>query len=145
MQIWGSSMADPAFLAFFAALSLNDPAPEGAVGEAERHIGRALPHDYRAFFAISDGYDDVIGKGHLSLWPAGQLALRNEAYGVSRRVTDLVLIGSDGGGAVYGIDWARGAPQFISVPFASIERAGVRVLAATFEDFLRVVANGDAA
>lgn len=138
-------MADPAVLAYFIALSPNDPAPEGAVDEAGRRIGRTLPHDYRAFFVISDGYDDAVGKGHLSLWPAGQLALRNELYEVSRRVTDVVLIGSNGGGSVYGIDWASGAPQFICVPFASMERAGLRVLAATFEDFLRLVASGDAA
>lgn len=137
-------MVHPAVLAYFLAQSLKDPAPEGVVDEAERRIGRTLPHDYRAFFAISDGYDDAVGKGHLSLWPAGQLALRNEAYEVSRRLTDVVLIGSNGGGSVYGIDWASGAPQFISVPFALMERAGFRVLAATFEDFLGLVASGDA-
>jgi hypothetical protein len=137
-------MADPIFLELFAAPARNDPAPEGAVGEAERSIGRALPRDYCAFFAVSDGYDDAVGKSHLSLWPAGQLALRNEMYEVSRRVADLVLIGSNGSGIVYGIDWASGAPQFVSLRFASMERAGIRVLAPTFEEFLRLVASGDA-
>ena len=137
-------MADPKFLTLFRAEALNDPAPEGAINETERSIGRALPQDYCAFFAVSDGYDDVLGKSHLSLWPAGQLALRNEMYEVSHRIADLVLIGSNGGGTVYGIDWAGGTPQFVCLLFVSMERAGIRVLAATFEDFLGLVASGEA-
>jgi hypothetical protein len=137
-------MADPTILALFVAQSLNDAAPEGAIAEAERSIGRALPPGYRAFLGVSDGYDDVVGKGHLSLWPAGQLALRNDMLEVSRRIADLVLIGSDGGGIVYGIEWAGGTPQFVRVPFASMQRDEVRVLAGTFEDFVRLVASGDA-
>lgn len=137
-------MADPAFLTLFPAKLLNDPAPEGAVDEAERALGRKLPPDFCAFFAASDGYDDALGEAHLSLWPVGQIPLRNEMFEVSRRVADLVLIGSNGGGAVYGIDWASGAPQFVCLPFAAMERPGIRVLAPTFEAFLRLVASGDA-
>jgi cell wall assembly regulator SMI1 len=137
-------MADPATLALFSAQALNDPAPAGAIDEAERSIGRTLPQDYCAFLAVSDGYDDEVGKAHLSLWPAGQLSLRNEMYEVPSRIADLVLIGSDGGGTVYGIDWAGGAPQFVCVPFASMERAEIRALAATFADFLALVAAGEA-
>jgi hypothetical protein len=136
-------MVDPTFLALFVAPSLNDAAPEGAIAEAERSIGRALPPGYRAFLGVSDGYDDVMGNGHLSLWPVGQLALRNDMLEVSRRIADLVLIGSNGGGTVYGIDWAGGTPQFVCVPFASMQRPEIRMLAGTFEDFVRLVAGGD--
>lgn len=137
-------MTDPTLLALFPAQSLKDPASQGTIDEAERNIGRTLPQDYRAFLAVSDGFDDVLGKSQLSLWPAGQLALRNEICEVSDRIGDLVLIGSDSRGTVYGIDWAGGTPQFISMPFAAMDRAGIRVLAATFESFLRLVADGEA-
>jgi len=136
-------MHDPTFLALFVPQSLNDAAPEDAIEEAERSIGQALPPSYRAFLAVSNGYDDVVGQNHLSLWPAGQLALRNDMLEVSRRIADLVLIGSNGGGTVYGINWAEGTPQFVGVSFAAMQLGETRVLAATFEDFVRSVASGD--
>jgi hypothetical protein len=136
-------MADPQLLALFIAQSLNDPAPEGELAEAERDLGRALPDGFRAFLAASNGYDDALGKGYLSLWPAGQLAPRNEGYEVARQIADVVLIGSNGGGTCYGIDWAGRAPHFISVPFAPMQRAELRVLGATFRDFVEAVERGD--
>jgi hypothetical protein len=137
-------MTDPEVLALFVAQSLNDAASERDIAEAERSIGRALPAGYRAFLGLSDGYDDVVGKGHLSLWPVGQLALRNDMLDVARRIADLVLIGSNGGGTVYGIDWADGTPKFVCLPLASMQRAEIRPLAGTFEDFVRLFASGEA-
>ena len=136
-------MADPQLLALFAAQSLNDPAPEGAVAEAERDLGRTLPDGFRAFLAACNGYDDALGKGHLSLWPAGQLAPRNEGYEVARHLADVVLIGSNGGGTCYGIDWSGGTPRFASVPFAPMQRAELRVLGTTFRDFVEAVWRGE--
>ena len=136
-------MADPQLLALFIAQSLNDPAPEGELAEAERDLGRVLPDGFRAFLAASNGYDDALGKGYLSLWPAGQLTPRNEGYEVARQIDDVVLIGSNGGGTCYGIDWAGGAAQFISVPFVPMQRAELRVLGATFRDFVEAVERGD--
>ena len=106
-------MADPQIMALFVAQSLNDPAPDGAIAGAERELGRSLPGGLREFLAVSNGYDDALGKGYLSLWPAGQLALRNEGYEVASKIDDVVLIGSNGGDTCYAIDWSDGAPQFI--------------------------------
>jgi hypothetical protein len=136
-------MADPTIQALFVAKSLNDAAPEDALTRAEWSLGRDLPPDYRAFLATSDGYDDVVGQGHLTLWPCGQLMPRNEAFEVARQLTDVVLIGSNNEGAVYGIDWAGGTPQFIRVPFAAMQRSDVRVLGASFRDFVEAVARGE--
>jgi hypothetical protein len=136
-------MADPQIMALFVTQSLNDPAPDGAVAEAERELGRSLPEGFREFLAVSNGYDDALGKGYLSLWPAGQLAPRNEGYEVASKIDDVVLIGSNGGGTCYAIDWSGGAPQFISVPFMPMQRAEVRVLGASFRDFVEAVSRGD--
>jgi hypothetical protein len=136
-------MADPETLALFVA-PLNDPASPADIADAERSIGHPLPGGYREFLALSDGYDDALGAGHLSLWPAGQLALRNEMFEVARKVAGLLLIGSNGGGTCYGIDWTGGAPQFVAVPFAALDRAQMRVLAGSFDGFVQAVARGEA-
>ena len=137
------AMVDPQLLALFNPRSLNDPAPRGAIAEAERDLARTLPEDYRAFLGGSNGYDDALGTGYLSLWPAGQLAPRNDGYEVARKLVDVVLIGSNGGGTVYGIDWGNGAPQFVCVPFVPMQRDELRVLAATFRDFVEAVHRGE--
>lgn len=136
-------MTDPQLLALFNAQALNDPAPQGAIAEAERGLRRTLPDGYRAFLDASNGYDDVLGTGYLSLWPAGQLVPRNEGYEVARKLADVVLIGSNGGGTVYGIDWSGGAPQFVSVPFVPMQREELRILATTFRDFVEAVWRGE--
>ena len=54
-----------------AALS---PASDPAVADAERRLGTPLPSDYRAFLAVSDGFDDPAGHPITRVRGAGEIA-----------------------------------------------------------------------
>jgi cell wall assembly regulator SMI1 len=127
----------------FNPQSFYPPATEAAIREAEASLGCALPADYCAFLAISNGYDDVLGSGYLSLWPVEQLAANHEGYEVSGQLADAVLIGSNGGGTAYGILSEHGQPFYISVPFIPMQRGEVRLVGASLAEFVAAIARGD--
>src|SRR3954471_8241616 len=101
----------------YDALSTDDLQPGaelGAIDAAEATMGLALPADYRAFLAFSDGYNGPVGEHYLVLWGTEELPANATGYEILPADRG-VLLGSNGGPTAYGY-WDG---RYISVPFVA--------------------------
>ena len=129
---------------YFSEDDLQSPASEAEISRSEKELGFGLPKDYREFLLQSDGYNGYIGdKGYAQLWSVGELASNNTGYNVGDRVSDLTLIGSNGGPTAYGIDFHDGRVSFVSIPFVPMQRNEIRRLGGTFAEFIASLASGE--
>ena len=73
---------------------------------------------------------------YLLLWPKSDLEELNDAYEVQEFLSNIMLIGSDGGEIAYGIDITG---RFVSVPFIGMADDQIRVIAEDFDGFVEYV------
>lgn len=117
-------------------MSLNGPAEENAVKEAEEALGVKFPGDYRDFLLETNGAEGYAGFYYVVLWTADDLAEMNEAYEVSELAPGLTLIGTEGGGIAYAFDMNDAGKPVVEVPLIGMGLSEVKFLADTFEEFL---------
>lgn len=128
---------------YFTAGDLRSPVRDAELSRLDKELGVGLPADYREFLLLSDGYNgDVGAKGYAQLWSASELTSNNEGYEVKSRVSDLTLIGSNGGPTAYGIDRHQGQLSFVSIPLVPMARDEIRPLGGTFTEFLAALSSG---
>lgn len=97
-------------------------------------IFETLPNDYIEFLNIFNGGNGNIGdESYLHLWAYEDIEEFNNDYCVSEYLTDVILIGSDGGDTAFGIN-AKG--QYIEVPFIGMDDEEVVVIAGNFDGFI---------
>lgn len=78
--------------------------------------------------------DGIVGKNnYLLLWDKNDLEELNDAYEVLEFLSNIMLIGSDGGEIAYGIDTAG---RFVEVPFIGMADDEIRIIADSFDDFI---------
>jgi hypothetical protein len=116
------------------------PADDGQVERAVAALGRFSSDDYVEFLRSMDGVEGDAGDfGYLVLWSASELEELNEAYCTDEFLTDVFLIGSDGGGEAIGLAARDGGVGVARVPFIPMVDDEVRVIAASFTEFLALV------
>lgn len=97
-------------------------------------VFETFPKDYIEFLNIFNGGNGNIGgNAYLHLWAYEEIEELNHDYCVSEYLTDVILIGSDGGDTAFGIN-AKG--QYIEVPFIGMDDEEIVVLAKNFDDFI---------
>jgi hypothetical protein len=97
-------------------LECEPPVSDDALQELVTHVSAtydsSLPHDYVAFLRIADGADGDLESGApILFWKAELLAQVNEEYESAEQMPGLLVIGSDAGDLVYGIDLRKDAPS----------------------------------
>ena len=100
---------DPKTHALLDAEAMEAPASEEALQALAEFVraafGTRLPDDYRDFLRASDGYNgDVGGKDYVVFWSAALVQSYTEDYEAQRWMPGLLMIGSNGGNAVFGLD-----------------------------------------
>lgn len=101
------------------------PASRDLIAEAERHLGRTFPTDLVELYERHGGLDGSItddpvdeeSGGILILYPVAELAEVNAGYDFPGPTEDFVLIGTDGGGEAYALDFREEPPSYVVVPF----------------------------
>ena len=73
---------------------------------------------------------------YLLLWPKSDLEELNDAYEVQEFLSNVMLIGSDGGEIAYGIDITG---RFVRVPFIGMADDQIRIIAEDFDGFVEYV------
>lgn len=98
-----------------------------------------LSNDYRDFLNQYNGGEGNIGENtYLHLWNFEDIEELNDDYGSSDFLTDVILIGSDGGDTAYGIN-SKG--KYIEVPFIGMDDDEVNVIAGDFDGFIEYLNN----
>ena len=114
---------DPKIRALLQDESMESPAPEEALAALAEYVRvtfrTSLPDDYADFLRACDGYNgDVGGKDYVVLWPAARVPGDNEGYESQRRMPGYLMIGSNGGNAVFGLDLRDpGAVAYVETDF----------------------------
>lgn len=83
-------------------LDLNEPASAEAIGQIPS-LDR-LPVDYVEFMKSANGGHVSVGKEHLIVFPAKEIAQINQAAAVERFAPGLLIFASNGGGQSYAFD-----------------------------------------
>lgn len=118
--------------------TLNNPATESAIADLERKAGFRLPLAYRELMLRSNGLEGFIGECHyLVLWPIEQVAVLNDAYGVSEFAPGLLLIGTDGGDTGYAFDARKEDLPLVEVPFIGLSLDEAKPKGSSFANFLK--------
>ena len=110
-----------------------------AIANCESHLGITLPADLRAFYQISDGFNDDVGNGYLVIWSLEELS-RADGYEIFIFDTQRFLFGSNGGPTAYAfIDGA-----YVSVPFVAAGKwqDELILLSTSFNGFISEIAAG---
>lgn len=98
---------------------------EGCTGQPVKEInGVTLPEKYLDFMAAHNGGEGDIGETWFVLFTLEELAEMNEAYETQKYLPGCVIIGSNGGEELYGID---SDGNFFNVP-ALMEQKYLRVI-----------------
>lgn len=83
-------------------------------GEVIKKINEVeLPEDYVKFMKKHNGGEGDIGEAWLVLYSLEELQEINDDYEIEQFLPDHIIIGSDGGGELYGID---GKGNYFNVP-----------------------------
>jgi cell wall assembly regulator SMI1 len=118
----------------------NPGASAQAICSAEEAVKVKLPNDYIAFLRASNGGEGMIGENYVILWNAEELAEMNKSYQVADYAPGLLLVGSDGGGEAFAFDTRTSPWPVVKVPFVGMELQYAEVIAGSFDEFLKAMA-----
>ncbi|MGR3808246.1 SMI1/KNR4 family protein [Pasteurella testudinis] len=94
----------------------------------ESFLNFKLPEDYLEFMLSCNGGEGFVGDDYFILWEIDDLINYNKEYEVNKYLTNVFLIGSNGGGEAIGFKLEN--MNVIRVPFIGMD-----------EDYIEVVAN----
>lgn len=81
--------------------------------------------------------EGMVGENsYLLLWKKSEIEELNDMYETHEFLSDVMLIGSDGGDMAYGID-ING--RYIEVPFIGMDDEEIKVIGNNFDDFINYV------
>lgn len=81
--------------------------------------------------------EGMVGENnYLSLWEKNEIEELNNSYETQEFLSNILLIGSDGGDSAYGID-VNG--KYIEVPFIGMDDEEVEIVADDFDGFIDYV------
>jgi cell wall assembly regulator SMI1 len=125
--------------------SLNPPASEQSIQQAERDLGYGLPPDYRSFLKLTNGYNGYFGRdeGYAQLIPVEELASWRTGYDVVSRFPAMTLVGSNGGPTAFGFEQTPSGVVYISIPFDVMARVEIRELGKNLTEFIQAIADGE--
>lgn len=122
----------------------NNPMADTALytKQIEERFGKKLPADYIEFMEVYNGGEGSVGKSYVALYPISKIIELNRDYEIEEAVPGLMLIGSNGGGEAFAIDYRTDEIRFVMIPFLFEEDAIIE-LSDSFEGFLEKAYNGE--
>jgi hypothetical protein len=111
-----------------------------ALSEAEQELQVTLPDSYRSFMLASDGCDGPIGQLWLILYSIADVPRLTTQHRSATGVSDVVFIGTDGGGEACVIDYSGATPRFGSLRFIGDGLADLSHAAETLDAFVEELA-----
>lgn len=89
---------------------------------------------YKNYLTVLSSGSGMIGaNSYLVLWSMKDIEELNNDYAVDEFLTDIILIGSDGGNMAYGINLEG---KYVQVPFIGMDDDEVEIIASDFDEFI---------
>lgn len=94
-------------------------------------------HPYEKYLGKIPSGEGMVGENsYLLLWEKSEIEELNEMYETEEFLSDVILIGSDGGNTAYGID-IKG--RYVEVPFIGMDDEEVKIIGENFDEFINYV------
>ncbi|MGH7245266.1 MAG: SMI1/KNR4 family protein [Phycisphaerales bacterium] len=133
-------MPTPTLQPLLKRFQQNPVATPVVISELQRQLAGRIPADYIRFLRLANGGEGFVGENsYLMLWPAEEIATFNAGYETDNFAPGLLLFGSDGGGNAYAFDSREAELPIVEVPFVGMSLEHTRLVASSFESFLRVL------
>lgn len=92
---------------------------------------------YEGYLRKTISGEGMVGENnYLLLWEKGEIEELNELYETGEFLSDVMLIGSDGGDMAYGMD--RNG-RYVEVPFIGMDDENVKIIGKNFDEFINYV------
>lgn len=92
---------------------------------------------YEGYLRQTLSGEGMVGENnYLLLWKKGEIEELNELYETGEFLSDVILIGSDGGDMAYGMD--RNG-RYVEVPFIGMDDEEVKIIGKNFDEFINYV------
>lgn len=92
---------------------------------------------YEGYLRKTLSGEGMVGENnYLLLWEKGEIEELNELYETGEFLSDVMLIGSDGGDMAYGMD--RNG-RYVEVPFIGMDDENVKIIGKNFDEFINYV------
>ena len=98
-----------------------------------------LPLYYISFLQEVNGLTGFICESYVNLWALQELHSNNVGYEALEYAPNIVLIGSDGGGNAYGIDFDSDY-AIVELPFVGMSRENAEIIADSIESLIEFLA-----
>lgn len=128
----------------FKKASLISPTTEEKIQELENQLGKKFPQPYKDLLLFSNG---IVGMAEFEgaeifakFWPLEKLIEGNSHYKAQESIPGLFLIGSDGGGELFCIDFREDSQtknHFLAVPAFPMELKYANDLGETIESLVK--------
>ncbi len=115
---------------------------ETEIRNIEVKLGYDLPMDYKHFLNTYTEHEIEIFDHSVILWDLFELIEINADYLIFEEFSDVLSIGSNGGGECIALDFIDEKPSVILFPFIGMERSDFIKIGNSFSDFLRRLDNG---
>ena len=115
---------------------IDRPARESEITKAQSILQLQLPSEYLSVMREHDGGEGWVEDGeYLKLWPVSELITNNQALESHLLVPTTVLIGTNGGGELFGFQPLAGT--YWSYPAVGLGSDSGKQLGSSWADFLR--------
>jgi len=103
------------------AFTSNPGTDQSTIASAATELGRALPSDYQELLQTMNGGEGLIGDIFFRLYSIQQVLCIQKTLAVEGLVADIRIIGSNGGGEAYALDYQEQGMPLIKVPFIPLD------------------------
>ncbi len=125
-----------------------EPGDRASITAAERLLGVTFPADLVELYqrhsalngSVGDDAEDEDAGGIVIFYPVAELAENNEGYEFPGYTPGFVLIGTNGGGEAYALDYRTDPPVYVVVPFIGRDYDTALLAGSSLADFLTSVA-----
>ena len=120
----------------------NPPVRSSALQKLTFEADTKLPTDYLAFLEFSNGGEGPlrIKPGWFSLWPAEDVIVYNNDYGVKRNCPGFFGFGSNGGDELFAFDTKSSLPwKIYMIPFIGMEEGEAILIAKDFISLIEAI------
>ena len=121
----------------------NPPAENHEIDALERALGVSLPADLRAFYKFSNGFNGELDRrgNYARIHPLAEVLSSTTGYDVAAEFR-LTLIGDNGGGYVFALDYAVEPPRYVGLSLLAADKSELNALGENFSEFLASLAAG---
>ena len=129
-------MLYPELMNFVASVTANPGISQAELDQAMHEITHQLPLEYQDLLRAMNGGEGFIGDSLFRLFSLQQVVQIHKKFAAKEYAADMLIIGSDGGGEAFALDYRQEDVTLIQIPFIPMDMKFVRTFNVSLTEFL---------